>query len=55
MEGIIDVILLVNICIILAVLLLLQAITPLVSGVVFAIVLVTFGGLSNGFRRRPHL
>ena len=55
MEGKVAVILLVNICVILAVLLLLHAITPLVSGVVFAIVLVTLGGLSKGFRRGRRL
>jgi len=52
MDGKIAVILLVNICVILAVLLLIQAVTPLISGVIFAIVLVTLGVLSKGFRRR---
>jgi hypothetical protein len=51
----IAVILLINICVILAVLLLTQAITPLISGIVFAVVLVTLGGLSKGFRRRSRL
>ena len=55
MDGKIAVILLVNICVILAVLLLIQAITPLVGGVVFAVVLVTLGSLSKGFRRRSRL
>ena len=55
MDGMIAVILLVNICVILAVLLLIQAITPLISGLVFAIVLVTLGGLSKGFRKRSRL
>ena len=52
MDGKIAIILLVNICVILVVLLLIQAITPLISGIVFAIVLVTLGGLSKGFPRR---
>jgi len=52
MDGKIAIILLVNICVILVVLLLIQAITPLISGIVFAIVLVTLGGLSKGFRNR---
>jgi hypothetical protein len=55
MEGKVAIILLVNICVILAVLLLLKAVTPLVSGVVFAVVLVTLGVLSNGFRRGRRL
>jgi len=55
MDGKIAVILLVNICVILAVLLIIQAITPLVGGVVFAVVLVTLGSLSKGFRRRSRL
>ena len=55
MDGKIAVILLVNICVILAVLLVIQAITPLVGGVVFAVVLLTLGGLSKGFRRRSRL
>ena len=55
MDGKIAVILLVNIGVILAVLLLIQAITPLISGLIFAIVLVTLGGLSKGFRGRSRL
>ncbi len=39
------------ICIILAGLLLTKSITPLVSGSVFAIALVTLGALSGGFRK----
>ena len=38
-------------CIILAILLITQVITPTVSGVLFAIALVVFGGLSRGFRK----
>jgi hypothetical protein len=40
-----------GICIILAILLLFKMITPLVSGVIFAIALVTFGLLSRSFRK----
>ncbi len=39
------------VCVVLAVLLLLRAISPVVSGAVFAIALVLLGGLSQGFRR----
>ncbi len=39
------------ICVILAALLLTRAITPLVSGCVFAVALATLGGLSGGFRK----
>jgi hypothetical protein len=52
MNGKVAVILLVNVCVILAILLVIRAITPLVSAVVFAIVLVTLGLLSKGFRGR---
>jgi hypothetical protein len=38
-------------CITLAVLLLTHVITPLISGVIFAVALVVFGGLSKGFRQ----
>jgi hypothetical protein len=55
MDGKVAVILLVNVCVILVILLVIQAITPLVSGVVFAIVLVTLGLLSKGFRGRSRL
>jgi hypothetical protein len=37
-------------CLILATLLLVRAIKPVVSGIIFAIALVVFGGLSRGFR-----
>lgn len=39
------------VCIVLAILLLLRAISPVASGAVFAIALVTLGGSSRGFRR----
>jgi len=38
-------------CIILAILLITQAITPIVGGILFAITLVVLGGLSRGFRK----
>ena len=41
-----------GICIVLAGLLLLQLITPVVSGAVFAVALVLLGSLSKGFRRK---
>lgn len=40
-----------GICIVLAVLLLLKAIPPLVSGGVFALALLVLGGVSLGFTR----
>ena len=40
-----------GICVVLAILLLIKAITPLVSGIIFAIALVLFGLLSRGFRK----
>ncbi len=43
--------LLLAVCAILAVLLLTSAITPLVSGIVFAVVLAVLGTVSRGFRR----
>ncbi len=39
-----------GVCIILAILLLSKIITSTISGLVFAIALVLFGGLSRGFR-----
>jgi hypothetical protein len=39
-----------GVCMILAFLLLLKIITSTVSGLIFAIALVLFGGLSRGFR-----
>ncbi len=41
-----------GICMILAVLLLAKAITPIQSGTVFAIALVFLGGFSGGFRKK---
>jgi hypothetical protein len=41
----------IGICVILAILLLIGAITPLVSGIIFAIALVLLGLLSWGFRK----
>jgi hypothetical protein len=38
-------------CILLAILLITRVITPLVSGIIFAVALVLFGGLSRGFRK----
>jgi len=55
MDGKIAAIVLLNICVILAILLLIRAITPLVSGIVFAFVLVTLGILSKGFHRQNRL
>lgn len=40
-------------CIVLAILLLTQSVTPLVGGSVFAIALVLFGGFSRDFRGAP--
>ena len=41
-----------GVCVLLAVLLLAGAITPLVAGGIFAVALVVLGGLSGGFRRK---
>jgi hypothetical protein len=38
-------------CIVLAILLITRLITPLVNGLIFAIALILFGGLSRGFRK----
>ena len=38
-------------CLILAILLMMQIISPLISGIIFAIALILFGGLSRGFRK----
>lgn len=37
-------------CLVLAALLLIHSITPILSGAIFAVALVVFGGLSRGFR-----
>jgi hypothetical protein len=39
------------VCILLAILLVMKAISPLVSGSIFALALIIFGGLSKGFRK----
>ena len=41
-----------GVCIILALLLLTQTITPIVGGLLFAIALVVFGFLSRGFTKK---
>jgi hypothetical protein len=51
MEGKVAAFAFVIVCLVLAVLLLLRAISPLVSGSIFAVALATLGGLSRGFRR----
>jgi hypothetical protein len=51
MNGKLAVRILLGICILLAVLLLTNAITPFASGLIFAAALVVFGGLSRDFRR----
>jgi hypothetical protein len=53
MEGKVAAFAFLIVCVVLAVLLLLRAISPVASGAVFAIELATLGGLSRGFRRRP--
>jgi len=40
-----------GICVVLAILLLVRAVTPLVSGIIFATALVLLGLLSWGFRK----
>lgn len=40
-----------GICVVLAVLLLLDVITPIVSGSIFAVALVIFGSISRGFTK----
>ncbi len=52
MDGKVAGFLFLGVCLILAVLLLTRTITPLVSGTVFAVALVVFGGLSRGFGRQ---
>lgn len=41
-----------GVCVVLAILLIADVITPVLSGGVFAIALVSFGLLSRGFRRQ---
>jgi hypothetical protein len=38
-------------CLILAILLLMQVLTPIVGGIIFAVALVAFGVPSNSFRK----
>jgi hypothetical protein len=38
-------------CIMLAILLIMHLITPVISGLIFAIAPILFGGLSRGFRK----
>jgi hypothetical protein len=52
MEGKVAALAFLIVCLALAVLLFLRAISPLVSSAVFAVALATLGGLSRGFRRR---
>lgn len=40
-----------GICVLLAILLITKVIDAIVSGIIFAIALVVFGGLSHGFRK----
>lgn len=40
-----------GICLVLAILLLMQVITPVISACIFALALVVLGGLSQGFRK----
>ncbi|MFZ0821864.1 MAG: hypothetical protein WAM91_17505 [Candidatus Acidiferrales bacterium] len=39
-------------CIVIAILLLKQVVTTIVGGFIFAVALLVFGGLSNGFRKK---
>jgi hypothetical protein len=41
-------------CVLLAILLILQVINTLMSGIIFALALILFGGLSRGFRKDSH-
>jgi len=52
MNGKTAAIIFVGVCVVLAILLLFGAISPLVSGSLFAIALVLLGGISNGFRKK---
>ena len=38
-------------CLIVAILMLTQVVTLIVGGIIFAVALAVFGGLSNGFRK----
>jgi uncharacterized membrane protein len=52
MNGNIAAFLFLGVCVILAILLLTDAIGPLLSGSIFAVALVLLGGLSGGFRKQ---
>ncbi len=52
MKGRIAGFLFLGICVLLAILLLAGAISPVVSGALFAAALVVLGGFSGGFRRK---
>ena len=52
MKGRVAGLIFLGVCIILAVLLLTGAISPIVSGAIFALALVLLGGFSGGFRRK---
>ncbi|HTY36713.1 MAG TPA: hypothetical protein VMH23_06365 [Bacteroidota bacterium] len=43
----------VGVCILLAILLIAGVISPLTSGLLFAVALVALGGVSGGFRKQP--
>jgi hypothetical protein len=38
-------------CVVLAILLIMQIISPIISSAIFAVALILFGGLSRGFRK----
>jgi hypothetical protein len=40
-----------GVCVVLAVLLFTETVTPLVSGIIFAFILILFGIVSRGFRK----
>ena len=50
MSARVAVVLFLAVCVVLAALLMVQAITPVMSGVLFAVALVVFGVASRGFR-----
>ncbi len=52
MDGRVAGLVFLGVCVVLAALLLVRVITPVISGSVFAIALVLFGGVSRGFGRR---
>ena len=52
MNGKLAGLLFLGVCVVLAALLLTQAITPTTGSALFAVVLVVLGGLSGGFRKK---